>query len=168
MSNIMQPLSPEYSAPPLADYAQAPKQSQPPRKSYRWVWVVLGILALVSILGSALLALGVGFAIKTVGGPTVTTDQYYSAIKNQDYAKAYTYLGSHLQMVFSQEAFTQAAQQHDAVAGKVSRFAFSNVPVGDPTTVTLRVTRTDGTSYTVHLEVRQEAGVWKITAFDRI
>jgi hypothetical protein len=132
------------------------------------VWIVLGIIVLMTILGGALLALGVGFAVNTYGGSTITTDQYYTAIKNQDYARAYTYLGSHLQTVFSQEAFTQAAQQRDAAAGKVSRFAFENVPTGDPATVTLTVTRTNGTSYMVHLEVRQEAGAWKISAFDRI
>lgn len=167
MSNMMKP-PPEYGAPPVPDYAQLPGYSQQPRKSYRWVWIVLGVLALMGILGGALLALGVGIAVKTVGGPSIATDQYYSAIKSQDYARAYTYLGSDLKAVLSQEAFIQTAQQNDVAAGKVSRFAFSTIPVGDPATVTLTVTRANGTSYTVHLQLRQEGGVWKIAAFDRI
>lgn len=167
MSNIIKPPSP-YSAAPVPDYARVPRYSRQPRKSSRWVWMTLGILVLLGILGGAILALALGIAAKTVGGPTIATDQYYTAIKNQDYARAYTYLGSRLQTVFSQEAFTQAAQQRDAAAGKVSRFAFENVPTGDPAAVTLTVTRMDGSSYTVDLEVRQEGGTWKITAFDRI
>jgi hypothetical protein len=128
----------------------------------------LGILALLCVLGAALLTVGVGVAVKTVGGPTIASDQYYTAIKNQDYATAYSYLGSHLKTVFSQEAFTQLAQERDAVAGKVVHYAYTNVPTGDPATVYLTVTRTNGTTYTVNLEMRQEAGRWKVTAFDHI
>lgn len=168
MSSMMKPSPPEYSAPPVPDYAQVPRYSQPPRKSYRWVWIVLGVLALLSILGGALLALGVGFAVNTFGGPSIVTDQYYSAIKNQDYARAYTCLGSDLKAVLSQEAFAQTAQRNDVANGKVTRFAFTNIPTGDPAAVNLTVTRTNGTSYTVHLEIRQAAGVWKIASFDRI
>jgi hypothetical protein len=65
-------------------------------------------------------------------------------------------------------AFTQVAQQQDAVAGKVSRFGMTTIPTGDPAYITLTVTRMNGTSYNVHLELRQEGGVWKVSAFDRI
>ena len=167
MSNIMKP-SPESSAAPIPDYAQVPRYSPPPRKSYRWVWIVLGILVLLSILGGTLLALGVGLVVKTVGGPTIASDQYYTALRNQDYATAYTYLGSHLKTVYSQEAFTQLVHERDATAGKVIRYAYVNIPLGDPATVTLTVTRVNGTTYTVHLEMQQEAGSWKVSAFDRI
>jgi len=168
MSNIMKPPVPESSAPPAPGYAQPPGYSQQPRKSNRWVWIVLGILALLCLLGTVLLAFGVGVAVVTVGGPTIGSDQYYTAIRNQDYARAYTYLGSSLKAELSQEAFTQAAQQQDAVAGRVFRYAYTNVPIGDPATVHLTVTRANGTTYTVNLVMRQEAGVWKVTAFDRI
>jgi hypothetical protein len=167
MSNIMKP-PPEYSAPPMPGYAPPPGYSQPPRTSYRWVWILLGTFALVCILGTVLLALGVGFAVKTIGGPTIASDQYYTAIKNQDYATAYTYLGSHLKTVFSQETFTQLAQERDTTAGKVIRYSYTNIPTGDPASVNLTVTRANGTTYTVQLEMRQEAGVWKVTTFDRI
>src|SRR5437870_320831 len=96
MSNIMKPPAPEYSAPPVPDYARVPGYSQPPRKSSRWVWITLGILALVCTVGAALLAFGIGIAVNTYGSPTVASDQYYTAIKNQDYATAYSFLGSHL------------------------------------------------------------------------
>jgi len=128
----------------------------------------LGILALVCIVGAALLAFGVGIAVNTYGGPTIASDQYYTAIKNQDYATAYSFLGSHLKTVYSQQAFTQLAQQQDAVAGKVTHYAYANTPTGDPATVNLTVTRANGTTYTMHLQMQQEAGAWKVTAFDRM
>jgi hypothetical protein len=166
MSKIMKP--PEYSAPPVPGYAQVNSSRPLPGKYNRWVWIALGILALVSFVGSALIAFGLAFAIHTVGGPTMAVDQYYSAIKDQDYARAYTFLGSDLKATLSQEAFTQAAELRDAAAGKVSRFAFSTASTGDPTMVSVTVTRTAGISYTVHLQVRHEGDTWKIAAFDHV
>lgn len=165
MSSIMKPPPPGYSAPPVPDYARSPGYYQQPKKSYRWVWITLGILLLVCVVGVAVV---VGFAVSSFGGPTITSDQYYTAIRDQDYARAYSYLGSNVRATLSQEAFTQQAQQQDAAFGRVSTYTYTNVPVGDPTTANLTVTRADGTSYTVHLELRQEGGAWKITSFDRI
>lgn len=77
-------------------------------------------------------------------------------------------MGAHLKTVYSQEAFTQAAQQQDAAAGTVWRYSYTNGSWQDTATVSLTVIRMNGTSYTVHLDMRQEGGAWKITAFDRI
>src|SRR5262245_32363622 len=99
MSNIVIP-PPEYRTPPIADYARAPGSYRRRRPSYRWVWITLGIIALLSIPGVALV---VGFAVSSVGGPTIASDQYYTALRDQDYARAYSYLGSHLKAVYSQE-----------------------------------------------------------------
>ena len=167
MSNIMKPPLPESIAPPYPSSAPFPGSSQQPRKSRRWVWIVVGIVVLPCIFGTALLALGVGFIANNYG-QTHATDMYYTTIKTQDYATAYAYLGADVKAGLSQAAFTQRAEQNDATEGRVSRFGFLNVPTGDPANITLTVTRTNGTSYTVHLELRQEGGVWKITAFDRI
>src|SRR5689334_13494108 len=101
MSNIMTP--PEYRTPPVTDYARFPDYYQRPRPSYRWLWITLGIIALVCIIGVALV---VGFAFSSVGGPTIASDQYYTALRDQNYARAYSYLGSHLKSVYSQETFT--------------------------------------------------------------
>jgi len=154
MSNIMKPPL-EYSASPV------PGSTQQPRKSRRWVWIVLGVFALLCVLGSALVWI---FAVN----PAIAGEQYYIAIRNQDYAKAYSYLGSDLQARLSQEAFTQQAQQQDAALGRVTQYTYGNFPIGDPATATETVTRAHGTTYTVHLELRQEGGGWKITSFDRI
>lgn len=167
MANIMKP-APE-SRTPLQP-ADAPRTGYTPqlRKSSRWVAIVVAIVVLAWILGSVLIALCIGFAVSTYGGQTIATDQYYSAIKDQDYARAYSYLGADLKARLSQGSFTQTAQQQDIAAGKVIRFAFANVPKSDPASITVTVTRAHGTSYSVRLGLRQEGGTWKITAFDRI
>jgi hypothetical protein len=167
MANVMKP-PPEPRAPIHPKDASLPGYAQQPRKSYRWVGIVVAIVVLAWILGSVIISLGIGFAVSTYGGQTIATDQYYSAIKDQDYARAYSYLGSDLKGRLGQETFTQTAQQRDLVDGKVIRFAFSNVPKSDPASVTVTVMRAHGTSYAVHLGLRQEGGTWKITAFDRI
>jgi hypothetical protein len=165
--NIKTP--PEPSAPPNPNYAPFPGYAQPLRKSHRWVWITLGIVALVCIIGGILIVWGANWAFTTYYNSAYrASDMYYSAIKTQDYGTAYSYLGSHLKTEYSQQAFTQAAQQQDAAAGTVSSFSMPNFPTGEPASITLTVTRTNGTTYDVHLELRQEGGAWKVTAFDRI
>jgi len=164
MSNISQP-PPEYRTPPAPYYTGVPVYYQRPRSSYRWLWIVLGIFAMLCLLGGALVWV---FVVSPIGGPTIASDQYYTAIRDQDFAKAYSYLGSDLQAKLSREDFTRQAQQQDEAFGRVSRYSYSNVPLGNPAMANITVTRASGTTYTVHLELRQEGGTWKITTFDRI
>ncbi len=166
MPNVM--YSPPETRPPAPENARVPVPAQRPPTSYRWLWLVVGILALVTLLGAAFLVVGAAIAVNTMGGPAIASDQYYTAIRDQNYARAYRYLGAHLQVTLSREAFTRAAQQQDALAGKVSHYTYTAVSIGDPADVTMTDTRANGTSYPVHLEMRRENGVWKVTAFDRI
>jgi cytoskeletal protein RodZ len=169
MSNSMKPPPLEYQAPSYPYYAPSPGSTQPPRKSHGWVWITVGIVALVSIVGCALLAWGASWAFTTYYNSSLrASDMYYSAIKTQDYSTAYSYLGSHLQTEYSQQSFIQAAEQQDTALGTVSSFGMTNIPTGEPANVTLTVTRANGSTYTVHLELRQEGGAWKVTTFDRI
>jgi hypothetical protein len=164
MSNITQP-PPEYRTPPPPYYTGNAAYSQRPRSSLRWLWIVLGVFALLCLMGGTLLWV---LATGPVGGPTIASDQYYSAIRANNYTKAYGYLGADQQAKISREDFTRQAQQQDEAFGRVSHYSYGNIPLGDPATATITVTRASGTTYTVHLELRQEGGAWKITAFDRI
>ena len=159
---------PEYHAPSFPNYTPVSSSSQRPSKSYRWVWITLVMLASVCIIGGTLLIWGLGSAIALIGSPTITCDEYYNAIRDQDYSRAYTFLGSGVKAGLSQEAFTQQAQQQDGAYGHVRQFFYANGSGDDPASVILTVTRANGTSSTVNLEMRQEGGAWKITTFDRI
>ena len=79
--------------PPFPNYTPVPSASQRPRKSYRWVWITLVILPGFRIIGGALFIWGLGSAITIIGSPTITSDEYYNAIREQDYARAYSFLG---------------------------------------------------------------------------
>jgi Tfp pilus assembly protein PilN len=138
----------------------ATASNRPRRKSRRWLWITLGIVALLCIPG----VLAVNFTVN----PAIAEEQYYIAIRDQDYARAYSYLGSDVQARLSQQAFIQQAQQQDEALGKVTRYTEDNLPAGVTATITETVTRAHGATYKVHLELRQEGGAWKITSFDRI
>lgn len=138
-----------------------PRQGRKPR--YR-VWITLSVVGLLAIV----LVVAGGAWFMTVGGPLIASDQYYGSIRHQDYAAAYTSLGSDMQTGLSKEAFIRAAQQQDTTAGKVSKLSYGTVNAGDPATASITVTRANGVTYTVHLKLRQEGGTWKITSFDRI
>jgi hypothetical protein len=122
---------------------------------------VLGVVALLCVVGGALVWT---FSVS----PLIASEAYYVAIRDQDYAKAYTYLGADMKARLSREAFIQQARQQDETLGRMTRYTEDNFPFGDPATITEAVTRAHGTTYKVHLELRHEGGAWKITAFDRI
>jgi hypothetical protein len=148
-----------------------------------WWWpgilVVLGIAALLGI-GNGLLALW------PVARPGMIIDQYYTALRNRDYAQAYRFLDSSLMASLPEEQFTAMAEARDAAEGVVSRYsiapdlAVATTPLpGEPlplVTLTrhpaenliVTVRRTHAPSYMVHLQVHRVGKVWTISAFDRI
>src|SRR6516164_8975999 len=91
-STIGQPQSPQpypqyqYGAPP-----SPPAYAPPPKKSHRGLWITLGISFVVILL------IFIGGIVAIVAyvnnSPAKTvTQQYYDAVKSQNYAQAYTYL----------------------------------------------------------------------------
>jgi hypothetical protein len=131
-----------------------------------WWWpgilVVLGIAAILGT-GNGLLALW------PVARPGLAVDQYYTALRNHDYARAYRFLAASL----TQEQFTQMAKAREAAEGAISKYsiapdlAVATTPLpGEPLplvtftrnsaeTVIVQVIRANGTAYPVHLQVRQ-------------
>jgi hypothetical protein len=123
-----------------------------------WILVVLGIAAILGSLNGL-------WAFWPVARPGIIVDQYYSAIRNHDYARAYTFLGASLTASLTLEQFTQIALEQDAAYGGVSNYVIASDLAEN---VTVTVTRAHGPSYTVHLQGRQVGKAWKITAFYRI
>jgi hypothetical protein len=144
-----------------------------------WILAVFGIAAILGI-GNGLLA---PWPFIT---PGMIADQYYTAIRNQDYAQAYTFLDAKLTTSLTQEQFSTLARSRDVADGPVSKYTIAPdldittiplpgeplplvTPVGNPSQkVTVTVMRAHGTSYPVHLQMRRAGKGWKITAFDRI
>ena len=120
-----------------------------------------------------LFANGVGLFARTVAGPAITADQYYTAVKNQTYNTAFSYISTNITasngQTLTQELYTTAAQALDTVKGKVTNFSVGSVSTSNNiANVTVSVTRGSASPYDVHLQLQQVNGTWKITSYDNI
>ncbi len=168
MSNIVkqEQQQPVHAAPPSPVRGDEP--SQPPKRSRRWIWITLGVIGGLLVIGGIVLAVGrssfTGSAIKTIAGPTIVADQYYTAIRNRDYTKAYTYWDSNEQKVYPLEMFTSESQLVDKQLGIVTHYTIASqvqYPDNNKAIVTLTATRSGG-SQTVQLHLLQVGSEWKI------
>lgn len=165
-----QPQQPQYGIPQVPYYA--PQQQQPPKKRRRWLWIVLGIVVVL------LLACGGGFVLLfylgTHNGATDVANQYYTAVENQDYNTAFTYLDtSNLTLngqSLTQSLYIQGAKLFDQAKGKLTAYSISNTSLNSNngvSTAMLTVSETrNGTPYDVHVQLKQESSGWKITSID--
>ena len=166
-------VAPAYGAQPAPGYAPP----QQPRKSRRGLWIALAIIAGVIVLGCGacgiLSVAGIGFFAKSVAGPAITVNQYYSAVEKQDYNTAFSYISTNLTasngQTLTQDLYTTAAQALDTVKGKVTNFSVGSVSTSNNTaTVTVSVTRANAAPYDVQLQLQQVNGSWKITSYNNI
>jgi hypothetical protein len=150
---------------------------QQPGRSRRGLWIALAIIGGLIILSCAvcgvLFVTGAGFFAKTIAGPAITVDQYYTAVKNQNYNTAYSYISTNLTasngQTLTQELYTTAAQALDTVKGKVTNYSIGNISTNNNVaTVTVSVTRGSASPYDVQLQLQQVNGSWKITSYDNI
>ena len=160
---------PQYSVPPVPGYVPQP----PPKKRRTGLWIFLGILAVL-----VLACIGIFAAVFFIGthNPTDVANKYYTAIQNQDYATAYSYLDAS-NITFNnqnltQGLYTQAAQAVDAQKGKVTSYSITSTNVSssngvNTATFTISVTR-NGSPYDVHLKLQQEGSNWKIVSIDNV
>jgi|SRR5579859_376853 len=166
---------PAYGIPPVPGYAAPPPQ----KKSLRWLWITLGIvggLVVLSCVGCSILwASVIGPSFNKGFQSSLVANNYYQAIKNQNYALAYTYLDTTNVSVqnqqVTQDLFTTLAQAADTTKGPVTAYKYVTLTTdnSDPNsaTVTMSVTR-GGQTYDVHLKLHQVGGTWKITDADNI
>ncbi len=124
---------PTYITPPASQPTQAayppsygvPSYTQPPapaRKSRRLLWIILGIVGLVVVLIAAGI---IGLVVLVNHNPaTDVVNGYYTAIKNQNYSQAFSYLAPNLkinssQQTLTQDIFVQGLQQVDGQKGHI-------------------------------------------------
>ncbi len=163
----------QYYGPPRQG-GYMPPPPQPQKKSRRWLWITLGIIGGIIVLGCVgcgiTAALGVGFFARSIGS-TVVADEYYTAIKNQDYSQAYTYwdtsgVTSVQGQQVTEQTFTVLAEAVDKLKGPVTSFV-AQPNTNDPSLVTVMVTR-NGSPYSVQLQFKQINGNWKIVKANSI
>ena len=161
---------PQYGVPPVPGYVPQP----PPKKRRTGLWIFLGILAVLVL--ACIGGVAVLYYIGTHNPATDVANKYYTAIQNQDYATAYSYLDAS-NITFNnqnltQGLYTQAAQAVDAQKGKVTSYSITSTNVSssngvNTATFTISVTR-NGSPYDVHLKLQQEGSNWKIVSIDNI
>ena len=166
-------VAPAYGAQPAPGYAPP----QQPRRSRRGLWIALAIIGGLIVLSCGVCGIlsvaGVGFFAKSVVGPAITVNQYYSAVEKQDYNTAFSYISTGLTaqngQTLTQELYTTAAQALDTLKGKVTNYSVGNVSTSNNVaSVTVSVTRGGAAPYDVHLQLQQVNGSWKITSYDNI
>jgi hypothetical protein len=154
-----------------------PSYTQPPaRKSRRLLWIILGSVGLLVVL---IVAGIIGLVALINHNPgTDVVNGYYTAIKNQNYSQAYSYLAPNLtlnssQTTLTQDVFVQGLQGVDGQKGKVSNYTITSTSLNSNNgtssgTYIVSVTR-NGAPYNVHLNLQQDSnGQWKIISFDTV
>jgi hypothetical protein len=148
------------------------------KKRRRWP-LILALILVVLVLACAGGIVAIVAIVNNSPAKTVS-QQYYDAIKSQDYAKAYSYVDPNINITFqgqsqpiSEQLFAQAAQGYDLAKGNVRDYSIGGVNLsssssaGNNANVTVTVTR-KGNPYDVHLQLKQEGNDWKIVAFDSL
>jgi type IV secretory pathway TrbF-like protein len=179
--NMQIPAAPPPLPPPYPvngqPYISAPTPP-PAKKSYTWIWIVAAILSLALISACGLCGWAVASTARQVAGSIYVVDNYYTAIKAQNYDAAYNYLAPQDDInAMTLDKFTHQAQSLDEQYGVVTAYTlnqpgYTTNPDTGPDlshfTMTVDITRAKQKSYTVLLTVRNFGGHWKITNFDRI
>ena len=163
ISQAMRKLSQSSSRNPLGGNA---------RKRPTTLTLVLGAVAVVAMLACVGTAIGVtagGLWLRDqLGDPSTTGDQFFSALHEQDYQQAYSYLSTAAQAHLSQAAFTNQYAAYDQINGIVDSYLVkSSAMNGSRATIVYVVVRRGNTS-TGQLQTVtfvQENGNWRI---DRI
>jgi hypothetical protein len=169
----LQPQPPYMPPQPMPPYMAPPQ----PKKSRRWLWITLGIIGGVLLLSCAGCAIvfGQGFgAVKQVIGPSFVTGEYYQYLKEQDYARAYSFVDSNATITVNGQSisndlqsFTTAAENQDTQLGVITNFSVTTNG-SDLSQLIVVVTRQGGQAYDVHLTFSQVGGTTKIASMDGI
>jgi hypothetical protein len=155
-------------------YGQAPYGAPTPQKrSLRWLWITLGIVAALIVAGCAicgiLTANGIGFLAQKAG-PVVAAEQYYLAVQKQDYTTAFSYLSNDATLTSqkqtvpingSEQGYVQAAQLLDTNFGTVTSHTIAATG-SDTAVLTINVTRSKHAPYSVRFTMVKIGDNWKI------
>jgi hypothetical protein len=157
----------------------------PVRKSRKWMWIVISMLAGVLVLSCGLCTwAGYILIAPTIQDETTAlslVNNYYDAIQARNYTAAYSYLAPKGTINgLTREQFVQQAEARDTRYGPVQSYTPGQAGInGNPggnspgslnishLTITVNVTRTQ-LKYPVALSLEKINGTWKIVDFGGI
>ncbi len=174
----------EQLAPPFMPIPPA-IATPPVRKSRKWMWIVISMLAGVLVLSCGLCTwAGYMLVAPTIQDETTAlslVNNYYDAIQARNYTAAYAYLAPKGTINgLTREQFVQQAEARDTRYGPVQSYTPGQAGInGNPggnspgslnishLTITVNVTRTQ-LKYPVALSLEKINGTWKIVDFGGI
>jgi hypothetical protein len=141
----------------------------PPKKSLRWLWITLGVIAaLLVVVGG-----GGAFALSQYLAPATAAVSFCSDLKAQNYTAAYGLLSSNLKSQLTQDTFVQGSGELDTAEGKVTacgQASGSNVytySLGSSTAeVKASITRSTAGALEGVVHLKNENGSWKVDGLD--
>ncbi len=151
------------------------------KKSYRWLWITISILAVLLLAACSFCGWSFYNFFASTVGPTENTvnvaDDYYAALQNKDYSSAFGYITPQGTLSgLTLDSFTKQAQDADNQYGAVRSYTatLGNFSTNSGTgvdlshfTVVVNVARAKQ-SYSVLLTLQKSGNTWKIVDFDRI
>ena len=168
-------------APPGAPQGPAFAPPVQKKKSYRWLWITISILAVLLLAACSFCGWSFYNFFASTVGPTENTvnvaNDYYAALQNKDYSSAFGYITPQGTLSgLTLDSFTKQAQDADdhygavrsytATLGNFSTNSGSGVDLSH-FTVVVNVARAKQ-SYSVLLTLQKSGNTWKIVDFDRI
>ncbi len=152
--------------------------------SLLWLWIPLAVVGglVLIVVGYYVLVVGAflyaDLPTPTVGDAMNATGQYYKAIQNHDYTRAYTYLERNATITVhgrpvrmdSVNTLATASQALDTQDGLITSFTATdgNFEQGkNIVDLTMKVTR-NGHSYDAHIKIELVGNDWKILSADSI
>jgi len=141
------------------------------QRSLRWLWITLGALAGLLVVGG-----GAGaFALAQYNAPAGAASQFCTDLKTQDYNSAYTILSAKLKAAYNSDQFHQANGALDAAEGKVTACgaasgsgSYDYSLGGSTATVTAVVTRDKQGNLNLQggIHLVNESDGWKVDRLD--
>lgn len=126
------------------------------------------VVALLVVAGIATFVVASGMWVQTqLSSPSITVEDFYSAVHQEDYQTAYSKFSTEAQNSLSEPKFEQAMRAADLVSGGVDTYSIiSSSTKGSTTMVTVDVVRRgDTTMATVfQLTLVQEQQSWRIAS----
>lgn len=125
----------------------------------------IGLLAIIAI--AAIVIVSGVWVQSQLSSPSITVEDFYAAVHQQDYQTAYSKLTSGAQSTLTETKFEQEMRATDLVSGGVQSYSVVSTTVnGANATVTVDVVRSgDTTTATVfQLTLTQEQQNWRIAS----
>src|SRR5216684_3781489 len=149
-----------YGYPQGPSYPGAPVAAPTHRPNRRGLWIILGALGGLVVIGLVLFGV---IAYVTRSTPTKSLNAFCNALKSSDYQSAYNQLSSGLQSKFGAEAQFAAGYASNEGMGKITDCTVTSVDDGAGTG-TINYTLGQGSKLIVDYKLADENGGSKITS----